>query len=363
MQPGFPRHPNLVDMTTAWVIRSGKSGERDSWALKHDCSGGGWADVPDLSSAATRDQVAQIVTETFPGSAALIANYTGQLWALRGRVRPGDLLVMPMKTTKQIAIGRVTGGYEYLTAEEDPNCRHVVRVNWQRQDLPRAAVKQDLLFTLGSAMSVFAPSKNNAVVRLESLLDHGTDPGQVPPAAHSGRKPYAPADRDGAETVDEPELATDIEEVAYDRITARISEDFAGHNLATLVTAILQTDGLTCTQSPPGPDGGIDIIAGRGVLGLDHPILVQVKSGGQVGSPVVNQLHGVMATHGAEQGLLVAWGGLTKQAQDALATHKLRVRVWQSADVVDAVLSNYERLPAEIRTALPLKRVWILQDI
>jgi restriction system protein len=78
-----------------------------------------------------------------------------------------------------------------------------------------------------------------------------------------------------------------------------------------------------------------------------------VKSGAQVGSPVINQLHGVMATHGAEQGFLVAWAGLTKPAQDALKNDKLRVRVWQAADVVDAVLASYERLPAEIRTALP----------
>lgn len=66
-------------------------------------------------------------------------------------------------------------------------------------------------------------------------------------------------------------------------------------------------------------------------------------------SYVVSQLHGVIATHGADQGLLVAWGGLTRQAQGALQNNKLRVRVWQAADVVDAVLSNYERLPAEIR--------------
>jgi restriction system protein len=347
-------------MATAWVIRSGRYGERDSWALTHGYSGGGWAEVPDLTDATTREQVAQIVADTYSGSHGLIANYTGQVWALRGRVQPGDLLVMPMKTTKQIALGRVTGGYEYLATEEDPSCRHVVRVNWQRRDLPRTAVKQDLLFTLGSAMSTFAPSKNHAVTRLEHLLDYGTDLGQVPFVAHAGPRPSALATGEGPEPVDDPELATDIEEVAYDRITARISEDFAGHNLATLVTAILETDGLKCTQSPPGPDGGIDIIAGRGVLGLDKPILVQVKSGAQVGSPVINQLHGVMATYGADQGLLVAWEGLTKQAQDTLKNNKLRVRVWQAADVVDAVLSDYERLPAEIRTALPLKRVWIL---
>jgi restriction system protein len=343
-------------MTTAWVIRSGKYGERDNWAIRNSYSGGGWHEVPDLSNSTTREHVAQVVTDTYSGSSdALIANYTGQLWALRGRIQPGDLLVMPMKTTKQIAIGRVSGGYEYLATEEDPDCRHVVRVIWERNDLPRTAVKQDLLFTLGSSLSVFAPSKNHAVARLEHLLAHGADPGQVPKTPISKRSGET-------EDVDEPELEPDIEQVAYDRITARISEDFAGHKLATLVAALLETDGMRCAQSPPGPDGGIDIIAGRGLLGLDDPILVQVKSGAQVNSPVVNQFHGVMGANGARQGLLVAWGGLTKQAQDALKTNKLQVRVWQAADVVDLILANYEHLPEEIRTDLPLKRVWMLQD-
>ena len=111
-------------MAVAWVIRSGRYGERDAWALRRGCSGGGWAEVPDLTAATAREQVARIVADTYAGSAALVANYTGQLWALRGRIRPGDLLVMPMKTTKQIAIGRVTEGYDYLATEEDPNCRH-----------------------------------------------------------------------------------------------------------------------------------------------------------------------------------------------------------------------------------------------
>jgi restriction system protein len=311
----------------------------------------------------TREAVAKVVAQTFAGApGGKISNFSGQLWAMRGRIQPGDLMVMPLKTTKQIAIGRVTGGYQYRADEPDPDKRHVVPVDWERTDLPRTAVKQDLLFTLGSAMSIFAPSKNAAVARLEHLLATGTDPGQVP--SHTPTKnPKSPTSAlDDTEDVDEPELATDIEQVAYDRITSRISEDFAGHGLATLVSALLEADGLLCTQSPPGPDGGIDIVAGRGLLGLDDPILVQVKSGGQVGAPVVSQLHGVMATHGARQGLLVAWGGLSKPAWDALKTNQLRVKVWQAADVVDAVLQNYERLSEEIRSDLPLKRVWMLVD-
>jgi restriction system protein len=218
-----------------------------------------------------------------------------------------------------------------------------------------------LLFTLGSALTIFSPSKNDAVARLEHLLEHGIDPGQIANAAPL-KQPKSGASVDSTDDVDEPELSPDIEEVAKDQITSRIAEDFAGHGLATLVTALLSAEGMRCTQSPPGPDGGIDIIAGRGLLGLDDPILVQVKSGGQVGSPVVSQLHGVMSTYGAKQGLLVAWGGVSKQAQDALKTNQLRVRVWQAADVVDAVLANYDRLDDEIRSQLPLKRVWMLAD-
>lgn len=350
------------EMTEAWVIRSGRHGERDAWALQSGCSGGGWGEIPDLTSYSTPDAIAQLVAEIYPGKPdGYLKTQARQLWALRGRIKVGSLIAMPMKTTKQIALGRVIGPYEYRAHEDDPAKRHVVPVAWQRIDLPRSAVKQDLLFTLGSALTIFSPSKNKAVVRLEHLLEHGIDPGQIANAA-SSKQPKSGASVDIADDVDEPELSPDIEEVAKDQITSRIAEDFAGHELATLVTALLSAEGLHCTQSPPGPDGGIDIIAGRGLLGLDEPILVQVKSGAQVGSPVVSQLHGVMSTYGAKQGLLVAWGGLSKQAQDALKTSQLRVRVWQAADVVDAVLANYDRLDDEIRSQLPLKRVWMLAD-
>jgi restriction system protein len=38
------------------------------------------------------------------------------------------------------------------------------------------------------------------------------------------------------------------------------------------------------------------------------------------------------------------------------------VRVWEAADVVDAVLRTYDRLPEELRAQLPLRRVWMLSD-
>jgi restriction system protein len=345
----------------AWVIRAGRSGERDQWALTNGFSGGGWKEAPDLTPCQSRDDVAAVVRSTWPAAAeGRLSNYTAQLWALRGRIEPGDLIALPLKTTKQIAIGRVASGYFYRADEPEPDKRHVVKVEWLRTDLPRTAVKQDLLFTLGSAMSIFAPSKNAAEARLESLLTHGADPGT---SSSTSTLKQSAATATLLTEVDEPELAADIEQVALDRITARIAEDFAGHALATLVAAILNAEGFVCMVSPPGPDGGIDIAAGRGVLGLDSPhLLVQVKSGSQIGAPIVTQLHGVMTTHGADQGLLVAWGGLSKPARDAMKNQHLRVRVWEASDVVDAVLRTYDQLPEEIRTQLPLRRVWMLAD-
>lgn len=338
-------------MTKAWVIRAGRHGERDQWALSNGYSGGGWKELPNLTPYTTREQIADVTAATFLGGPqGRINTYAAQLWALRGRIEPGDLLIMPLKTTKQIAMGRVTGGYQYLVESHLPDCRHVVAVDWQVTDLPRTAVKQDLLYTLGSAVSIFAPSKNNAVARLEHLLIHRTDPGAVSTIV-------APGDSG----VDEPELSTDYEQAAADQIMARIQEDFAGHELAALIGAVLEVEGFRCIVSPPGADGGVDISAGRGPLGLDSPrLLVQVKSGGSVGSPVVSQLQGVMSTHGADQGLLVAWGGLTKQARDALKNQHLRVRVWEATDVVDAVLRNYDHLSDDIKAQLPLKRIWVL---
>ena len=226
-------------MTQPWVIRSGRYGERDAWALESGCSGGGWAEVPDLTECSTREEVAHIVAETFKSATeGTISNFTGQLWALRDRIKPGDLIVMPMKTTKQIALGRVTGSYEYRASAEDANKRHVVAVDWQRTDLPRSAVKQDLRYSLGSLLTIFSPHKNNALARLEHLLKHGTDPGQaaVPP----------PQQGDTTEAVDQPELSPDFEEAARDQIITKIAEEFAGHDLATLVTALLQAEGMSC---------------------------------------------------------------------------------------------------------------------
>lgn len=346
-------------MTEAWVVRTGRYGERDSWALENGLAGGGWEEVPDLTACTTRQEIAAVVESTFAGSPqGMISNYTAQLWAFRGRIHAGDFMALPLKTTREIALGRVTSGYEYVQGEPDPARRHVLRVSWEVTDLPRASVKQDLLYTLGSALTIFSPSRRHALKRLEALAATRVDPGQLP----FEPRPQLPAQAD--DEVTEPESQPDIELAARDQIRTKISETFKGHELTVLVSAILEAEGFVCAPSTGGADGGVDIVAGHGLLGMESPRLIaQVKSGGQVSDQVVRDLLGAMQHVGnAEQGLLVSWDGVSGPARQSLQRERFRLRLWTAEDVVDAVFRVYPQLPADIRSELPLRQVWMLTE-
>ena len=65
-----------------------------------------------------------------------------------------------------------------------------------------------------------------------------------------------------------------------------------------------------------GPDGGVDIFAGKGNFGFDKPNLcVQVKSGKSIDRPTLDALIGVMDVHKAEYGLLVSWNNFKKTVE------------------------------------------------
>ena len=45
----------------AWMVRAGRTGERESWALENQVSGGGFREVGDLISCQTRDEILDVV--------------------------------------------------------------------------------------------------------------------------------------------------------------------------------------------------------------------------------------------------------------------------------------------------------------
>ena len=356
---------------TAWVVRAGRHGEREDWALEAHVAGGGFHELGDISAATTREAVKDAVAVAYADALqGTRVSFAGQLWALRHVIQPGDLIVMPLKTGgKKIAVGVCSSGYHYRAQEQDPSRRHTVGVDWQRWDISRAAIKDDLLNTLNGAMTIFQASKNDAEGRLRQIVQTGVDPGKAGDAsAAPGQLSTMRAGVHSSPDLDAVDLADPTPEPTFeairDRIRTHLVENFGQHKLTGLIADILRVHGYVCDVSPEGPDGGVDIMAGRGPLGLDSPtLIVECKSeAGPVGSKVVRGLNGAIGTTKADQGLLVAWGGLNKGGLEELRANRLKIRLWDSEEVLEQLFAVYDQLPADTRARLPLKQAWVLDE-
>lgn len=353
---------------TAWVIRAGAGGENENWNLLNGRAGVGFAETGDLSGCRTREDVRAVVDAAYPGAPkGRRSNFTGQLWALRGTIRPGDLIIMPLKRSGQLALGTCTQGYAYAAYEADKERRHHIKVKWSEERVSRSVLKDDLLNTINGATTVFSPSRNQAEERLRVIQRTGTDPGASGLVVKPVSRPPASV---GAriENIDDPEVIDPVPgptlEAIRDRIRTHIVENFAGHKLTGLVAEILAARGYVCDVSPPGSDGGVDILAGRGPLGLDSPtVVVEVKSElTAIAAPVVRGLQGAISTHQADQGLLVAWGGVKSSVKREFAQQRTRIRIWTAEDLLDQLFDVYEQLSDEFKSKLPLQRAWILEE-
>lgn len=346
------------DEPRAWLVRGSRDWRYDQWMLDTGVTAVDFREIPDLSAVDDLPAMREVVKAALPDrTAGAVGNYAAQLFAFSRRMTVGDLVILPLKNQGMLAFGVLRGGYEYRAGDQTLN--HVRAVEWKRLDVPRASINQDLLYSLGAFSTVVQISRNDAAWRLRKILDGAdSDPG-----ARSGVAiPTAP---DTAEVIDtDLAIATDgfdIVRYSKDRVLGRIKERFAGHALSELVAAILRAEGMTCVVSPPGADGGVDIVAGSGVLGISAPtIIVQVKSQpSRVGSEVLDQLGGVVSQHGADHGLLVAMGGLTQPAQGKVAVQRLKVTVWDAEEVLRRFYEHYESMPEEIRSEIPLRREWV----
>lgn len=326
-----------------WMVRAGRNGEQEEGALEHGVATIGWNELPDLSSIRSRDKLKALYEEYYPGEKKMkVANAVGQIWRFTSLIERDDLVAVPLKTRSAFAIGRVTGPYEYRV-DLSPIIHHVRRVEWIQTDLARAAFEQDLLYSFGAIMTVCQIQRNEAERRVRAILA-------------GERIPWPPnGDGDGTEEVD-------VEQVARDQILGYISTHFKGHALARLVEAILHAQGYVTKISEPGPDGGVDILAAAGRMGFDQPRLcVQVKSSDSaVDVNVLRSLQGTMRNFGADQGLLVSWGGFTRPTLEEARRTFFTVRLWDSGDLLEALVKNYDGLVDSLQAELPLKRMWAL---
>jgi len=311
----------------------------------------GWPDAGDLTDLPNdRDAFKVRLRESFPErSEAWVANAAGQLLRFRYVMQVGELVVYSRKADRTINIGRITGDYAFEPEawERYPNRR---TVEWLKTEIPRERFTSGCLYEIGSALSVYTIKEH----KQEVLGVLGGEIGSAVPAEAVGELPVPEME---PVSEDEPDVER-ISELTGDFILKEFNTTLKGHDFARFCGWLFEALGYSARVSPPGADGGVDIVATKDPLGVDRPLLkIQCKSGsGPSGSSDVQALNGTLAD--SELGVFIAVGGYTTPAKQAAAGMP-RMRLIGPEELLDLILTHYPHLPDEAKQAIPLRRVWM----
>jgi restriction system protein len=332
-------------MRRSWLIRPPKVGGFDERAITSGIVTGEFGVRQDLSDHLESDAILDEVTEANPkDKIGHVEAYAKQLHALMNEIQPGDLILHPHGQRKNVAIGIMRSG-----SFQDEDGRPGREVEWLRINIEKATLKPDLHHSMAAGAQVCEISRNNTTLRLEALVSEGVDPG---PALES-------ADTKGTFNMET------LIPVLEDRMRAQVGSSFAGHDLAALVGCLLEVDGYQTKISPPGPDGGCDLIASRGGLGIEGPTIAgQVKSGDIVSNEQTLQgLRGVIQARGADKGLLVSWSGVTRPVAKELRSLQLQIAYWDANEICRRLIRDYDKMPLWVRDRVRVRLVPILEPL
>lgn len=314
-----------------WVVHAGAHGEFEQFAIDNAVIGIDFRLPQGITQYPSREALRQH-TES--------SNAANQLWRFAHDLQVGETVVLPCKLSRLVAVGKVSGDYRY---EADWQFPHIRPVKWDAVDLPRASFDQDLLYSFGGMLTVFQVNRTNAQERIDAVVRQHLG-GMAEESA-------APPD-----LLDDAAAVVDWDELISDYVAQRVRQKFTGYRLENLVEEILKAQDYTTSRTRRGPDGGIDIVAGKGEMGFAAPRLcVQVKSvAAPVGLADYNRLQGNITSFNADHGLLVSLSDFTRDVRNENERSFFQIRLWGPAELVRNLLDTYDRLPADIRTDIPL---------
>lgn len=154
-------------------------------------------------------------------------------------------------------------------------------------------------------------------------------------------------------------------EEALEKARAEIEDhidDLGPYEFQKLVAELLRAMGYHIPHvAPPGPDGGVDILAYKDPLGTTAPrIKVQVKHReSKVAAKDVRELEGLLRKDG-DIGLIVSSGGFSSEAEREIRSSSKHIETMDLQRVLTLWQENYEALSQSGKALLPLVKVFFL---
>jgi restriction system protein len=334
---------------TIFLARAGKFGENENYFLENNVICMVWQELAesDFSNIKTQEQLKEILLNTYQEQSKSVPNWASQIWIHLNKMKIDDLVILPLKHSRKIAVGKIVSDYIF-----DPKKKpysHIRKVEWIEKEIPRTSFDQDLLYSFGAFKTFCEINRNDAETRIKAFL--------------SGKKNTTNNDTLKYQLENATNEEVNLEEASLDQISKLILAKFKGKRLEALVESIFKAKGYFTYVSPAGADGGVDILAAKGDLGFENPkICIQVKSGTAVGIDILDRLSGTMKKVKADFGLLVSWEGFKGSIKEEKKNEFFTIRLWEQKELVEEFLKHYHKLDEEIKSEVPLKQIWVIAD-
>ena len=373
-----------------WAVRGGADGEYEDYALREGVTLVDFGLRRNATEFPDRDALRDHLVDESPrygGNLRRAANAASQLWKFANEIKPGDMLLLPRKKAKTIAVGRITGDYRLDDAMPFDAC-HSRPVAWSASGVSRDDLDDDIIKVIRSMLTVFQVRPEGAAERIDDVVaalysqppaavaedsagesqtqtlapsPSPSEPEEAAPAAASERLDESPT----TEAPESAEREPSLDSLIADRVIRRVREAFPGADLACLVSSILGGYGYTVASvSPSDEENRVHILAGRGDMGFDGPgLLAHLHLGDEPASAEdCHRLRESARAVGAQRSLLVSMSGFSDSARRENARSFFTARLWDARDVVSNLIENYERLPAPVRAAVPMQTRWTLVE-
>ena len=313
----------------------------------------GWTRIGNLAPYDTREKMKAAYRNAFPESTdAQIRACYGQVFRFAHEMDIGDLVVYPIKRSRDILIGEIAGPYRWADDDKqlvENDYYNVHKVNWIKR-VPRIAFSQDALHGFGAFSSV--SSSDNYLEEVITVLN-GDKSASAPPSKTEDIPAFIAEPTPGEERLNLAERTIEETQDYLLRQWSRTAQKFE-----EVVASVFRAMGYTAQTQAGTHDLGVDVVAHPDPLGVKPPLLkIQAKSGtGRIGAKEVKELRGLL--NQGEKGILVALGGFSNDARHVQQNDADLVLI-DGNRFVELFFEFYDRIDPETRNRFPLTRVYV----
>ncbi|MYB15454.1 MAG: restriction endonuclease [Chloroflexi bacterium] len=330
-------------MRNIWIVRAGGGGVFADSYWEAGIIAIGFARTGDISHLKTPKEIMDAMRGEHPNvKDRRLHARASQLLRFVHVIKEGDLILTPIRDSREIMIGVCDGPYKYESGRHDNN-PHIRSVDWKKR-IAREKLSNRARNSAGGAQTLFSMNEHRAEIESVAFSQGQTI------AAND------PALLDDSEAQFYEEVQGKAEELISDKIAQMDPLDFE-----ELVAALLRSMGYFARRTVEGPDRGVDVIAQSDPLGFESPrIKVQVKQrNDRTGAREIREF--IATLRPPDKGLYVSTGGYTREAlyEAERAPQGISLTVLTGDEFTEFLLEYYDRLDPQAQSLMPLKKVFV----